>query len=476
MKRFFEIIALILALHIDAFTYSTSAVTPEIFIKAVNPGYTVDGQANVGEFIELGRAPGATTPFSLAGFVLSYTNSSGNSVILEEFPEWSWMTGESILLRLASSPESELADLTYEKTLALKAGPLMLTKDETIYDRVCWNGKAGCMTEFKSTSPTTLVRDLETNEFSHQPTYTPSFDTFTPGYQIIPPEPEPVPEPVSEPEPESTPEPELEPTPEPTPEPESPPAEDPIQPQCIGLEFSEIYTYYESDRSEQFIELYNAGSETINLDGCQIKYKSKFYPLTGTVAPGDFYVREASDFTLTKNPVRSNLIEIIDVDGSVAASLTYPTGQKKATAFAKFEDGEFKTTYSVTPGAANVYQKYRSCEEGKVINEATGNCVKVTAAKAATTTTKTCAEGQYLNPLTGRCNKIKTNTGADYAITSTSEPTNEKASFIAITAVISVAAVGLVFLVFEFRFEIKKFCGKVFQRVLRTPRRDFGRH
>ena len=458
MKRFFKIAVFIITLNIHAFSHQTFATVPEIYIKAINPGYTIDGQANVGEFIELGRAPGATTPFSLAGFVLSYTNSSGNSVILEEFPEWSWMTGESILLRLASSPESGLADLTYEKTLALKAGPLMLTKDETIYDRVCWNGKAGCLTEFKSANPTTLVRDLETNEFTHQTTYSPQYDMLAPGYQIIPPEPEPVTDP--------------DPTPEvPLDEPDS------VQPKCAGIEFSEIYTYYESDQSEQFIELYNSSPEAIDLEGCQIKYKSKFYPLIGTVEPGNYYVREASDFTLTKNPVRSNLIEIVDADGSVAASLTYPTGQKKATSYAKFEDGEFKTTYDVTPGAANIYQKYRSCEEGKVINEATGNCVKAATAKAATSTTKTCAEGQYLNPLTGRCNKIKTNTGADYAITSTSEPiNNEKANFIAITAVISVAVLGLAFLIFEFRFEIKKFCGKVFQRVLRTPRRDFGHH
>ena len=45
---------------------------PEIYIKAVNPGYTIDGTQNVGEMIEIGRK-NSDTPTSLAGMTLSYT-------------------------------------------------------------------------------------------------------------------------------------------------------------------------------------------------------------------------------------------------------------------------------------------------------------------------------------------------------------------------------------------------------------------
>ena len=96
-------------------------VLPELYIKAVNPGYTVDGVGNVGEFIEISRKP-SDSSLSLAGTAVSYTNSSGNSSIIFQFPENSWMTGETLLLRLASSPGAELAAANYTKTLAFKAG------------------------------------------------------------------------------------------------------------------------------------------------------------------------------------------------------------------------------------------------------------------------------------------------------------------------------------------------------------------
>ncbi len=442
-----------------AFEESTEPfLLPEVYIKAINPGYTIDGEANVGEFIELGKSPDSPS-LSLAGFVLSYTNSSGNSVILYEFPEGSWMTGESILLRLASSSGSELANLTYSKTLALKAGPLMLTSGETIIDSVCWNSKENCLAEFKSSNPTTLVRDAETNGFLHLETYEPVYGLG--NYQID----------LLDPEPETTPEPEpadfeLIPKSEPEPAP---------APHCGGLEFSEIYTYYESDQSEQFIEFYNPTKESIVLDGCEIKYKNKFYPLVGTVAPEGYFVRELLDFALTKNPIRSNLIEVIDEDGSVAASLTYPTGQKKATSYARIGE-EYQTTYNITPGAANIYQKYRNCEEGKVINEKTGNCVKETTTKTTAAATKTCPEGKYLNPLTGRCKIIENNTGAEYPTAlSLSDDEPKTTNFTALYAVLGIIALALGLIIFEFRFEIKKLFGKVFQRVRQIPRHGFDR-
>ena len=51
-----------------------------------------------------------------------------------EFPENSFLTGESILLRLASSPENELAAMNYTKTLAFRAG-LTIIRGEEVVDR-----------------------------------------------------------------------------------------------------------------------------------------------------------------------------------------------------------------------------------------------------------------------------------------------------------------------------------------------------
>ena len=224
---------------------------PDLYIRAINPGYTVDGKNNVGEMIEIARR-NSDTPISLAGATVGYTNSSGNRTVLFEFPENSWMAGESILLRLASSPESELAAINYTKTLAFKAG-LNLSLNGEVVDEVCWSGGEGCYSEFKSGSLMTLARNLATGEFELMSGYQPLCDKE--AYFVK----------NSEEESEKV-------------------------SQCKGLVFSEILSYYEVLMSEQFIELYNLNSEQILLDGCKIRYKNKNYILSGIVRPEEYYL------------------------------------------------------------------------------------------------------------------------------------------------------------------------------------------
>ena len=221
---------------------------PEIYIKAANPGYTIDGQSNVGEIIEIGKT--SDHSFSLAGTIISYTNSSGKSYTLFEFPEHSWFDGETILLRLASSPGAELASVNYTKTLAM-SGKLTIQQNEKLLDQICWTGKDDCYKEFKSASPTTLVRNLETNEFAHLEEYVPNYDDKS--YRVEEP--------------------------------------DDIRPksQCKGLVFSEILSYYDTSKTEQFIELHNSNSEQVLMTGCTIRYKNKLYPLEGIIKPDEYY-------------------------------------------------------------------------------------------------------------------------------------------------------------------------------------------
>lgn len=423
---------------------------PELYIQAVNPGYTKEGKSNVGELIEIVRT-NSDAPMSLAGITVRYTTSSGSDSTLFEFPENSYMTGESILLRLASSPDSELANINYTKTLAMKAS-LALVKGEEVLDELCWTGKMGCYKEFVSTKPTYLVRNLETGEFEHIEQYEVKYDEGS--YKV-----------------------------EQEKEEEGYGAE---VGHCQKLEFSEILSYYETLKREQFIELYNGGSEQILLDGCQIKYKNKNYVLTGILKPEEYFVYYPTEFALTKNPTNSNTLEIVDVNGKVVDTLIYPNGQRKGTAYAWIGyDGSgkklWKVTYAPTPGAPNNYQEYKTCEEGKVINEVTGNCVKTTVV-----TEKTCPAGQYLNPLTGRCRKFETqeekkckegyylnpetgrckrvveNNGADYSLEP--EKYEESSSFVGLYAVIGVIIVGVAYLVYEFRFQIGRFWRKVWKK------------
>ncbi len=423
---------------------------PELFIKAVNPGYTIDGKSNVGEMIEIGRK-NSDTLVSLAGIKISYTNSSGNASILAEFPEHSSMAGETFLLRYASSPDSELAAMMYSKTLAFSAGPLTIMRGDEVIDSVCWTGKDGCYKPFKSAEPTVLVRNLETNEFEHLSQYEPQYDAGS--YKVEDVAMDEVEQKVS---------------------------------QCRGVVFSEILSYYETLKSEQFIELHNSKAEQVLLDGCQIKYKNKLYPLNGIIKADGYFVRWLEDFSLTKNPSSSNVIELVDTDGMVIDKLEYYNGQRKGASYAFVgydEKGEeiWKVTYAPTPGEANNYQEYRTCEEGKVINEKTGNCVKIT-----TIAEKVCGEGQFLNILTGRCKKITSdssateckegyyrnpetgrckketnNDGADYALVP--ETYEEKSSFVAVWAIVGVAIVGVGVAIWEFRREILKLIYKVFR-------------
>ena len=425
-------------------------VVPELYIKAINPGYVVDGKSNVGEMIEIGRKS-SDDLISLAGVTVRYTNSSGNTSLLLEFPENSFIVGETVLLRLASSPGSELANLNYSKTLAMKGGIALYRGDELL-DTVCWTGKDECYKEFMSSHPTTLVRNMSTGDYEH-------FDEYIPSY-------------VSE-----------------WYKAESAKEEEgygSVASQCRELKFSELLSYYETSKSEQFIELYNTGAEQILLDGCQIRYKNKNYGLSGIVKSDEYFVYYPTEFSLTKNPVNGNVLELVDVDGSKVDSIMYPNGQRKGTSYAWIgydEKGEmiWKVTYAPTPGAPNNYQEFKTCEVGKVLNEVTGNCVKVTSVttkicpagqylniltgrckKYTVASEKKCKEGYYLNEETGRCRKIVENNSADYSLQP--EEYEEKSSFVALYVVLGVIGVGLVYLVYEFRREIVKLWRKVWIR------------
>lgn len=439
-----------------------------IIIKAINPGYKIDGISDVGELIELQNL--SDVPLSLAGFSLRYANSSGKEVTIFEFAEGSLMTGENLLLRYYNKKLSAQvpADAYYETSLAMTAGPLELVAEGIVIDTVCWTGKTGCAKAFKSTTPTTLVRDLASGDFVHQDSYGPIFDSSNPSYYA----------PFEEDE-------------------EDPDGAEEIlgAPQCFDLEFTEILSYYDLDQSEQFIELHNPSAAEVILDGCQLRYKKKTYPLSGSIASdGYFAFYPGEQFSLTKNPSSSISIELIDADGAVVEEISYPKGQKKATSYALVYDLDGKETWSIsyipTPGAANIYQPTKVCEAGKVINPLTGNCVKASSVGSSLTV---CPEGKYLNPLTGRCKSLTSSTstpkpcaegyernpetnrcrkitsandGADYALVPSTRSDNKV--FIAFGIVALLVSAGVIYIILQYRREIARAVRKIHQRFNRV--------
>lgn len=384
------------------------AFESNLIIKAFNPGYTDEINYEVGEFIELYNLTNA--PLALAGYQLVYTGSGKPNTIFT-FPEESFLTGKHLLLRFDKTPEKDF-DISYKMGkygMSQENGKLELLYNgvKEPVDQVCWTitkDPGQCIQRPKDKGET-IVRNLKQGTFEKiTPTEyeTPTIDPDYPN--LILPSASDV---------------------------EEPPKVDDELPasQCLGLEFSELLTYYTEDKTEQFIELFNPMDEKIVLDGCKISFKNKLYTLTGEVPSGGYYAyHQSAQFALTKNPTNPLALTLIDVNGEVLDEIAYTKGQKSLTSLAKFidADGEesWRITYAITPGQENIYQKFRNCEEGKIINEATGNCIKAPEsddeeeeekAEPAEKTLAPCPAGKYRNPLTGRCKNIETTTTATLA-------------------------------------------------------------
>ena len=76
-----------------------------------------------------------------------------------------------------------------------------------------------------------------------------------------------------------------------------------------------------------------------------------------------------------------------------------------------------------------------------------------------------CKAGYYRDPNTNRCRKLKENNGADYEL----EPQKytEQSSFVALYAVLGVAVVGGVYLIYEFRHDIARRWGDLARKIRR---------
>lgn len=435
----------------------------DLKLKSFNPGYS-----DIGEYLELSLVADKNNPISLAGLSVIYTTSSGKEYTVFDFPEGYEMVGESLLMRLQSSNEvmeaddsHEVADLVYTRNMAQTKGQIRLAFEEKTIDLLCWGLEGDdCFPGFNSKKPTVLVRDFSAEEveeaFKHVPVadYMPKYDPLSPGLFVF----------------------------------ELP--EEKIEPKCREIEFSEILTYFENSRNEQFIELYNRGDEIVELLGCNLRYKNKLYRLSGKVNAKSlrvFYPDSEWGLQLTKNPTSMNLIEIVDVDGEIDDSLSYSTGQRKGVSLAMIGylgDGRenWVQTYHVTPGRENVYQQYKTCPADKRLNLETGNCVSevnlsTTLAACpegkyrnpltgrcksyATTVSaelKPCAEGYERNPATGRCRKIAKNDGAEFPITE--DEFEEKREFVALWAIIVVIITGTAYIIYQYKDEIKTKLGR----------------
>ena len=301
-KIIFTIIGIIASLA----TFCVPAFADEsfenhLFFRAVNAGYKDDASSQNYDFFELYRD--IEQPIELSQYRVQYYNSSDKLADEFSFGEASILQHDSAVFGYGKSPQFVDLPAQYLYTfsssgLASTAGRLRLVFDDEVVDEICW-GKLTCDNHAEKFATggeenMTAIRCVDDeceSEFLYEKYY-PSIDIDA----VVIPEPE-VPEIAS----------------------------------CAGLKITELYSYYENDASEQFIEIINTSPESIALEACLIRFKNKDYPLQGSIAPNEYYL--AKDIPLTKNPSSSLTVELIDGNG-VVDSINYDHGQKRGTSVA----------------------------------------------------------------------------------------------------------------------------------------------
>lgn len=270
--------------------------------SAVNAGYKTDESSQNYDFFELYR-PSDGKPHSLADYRIAYTNSSGNSAGEFTFGAYDYLVSDYLVLGFKSSPQYQAADAKYlynfsSSGLASTAGKLELFYQDELIDELCW-GKITCAKQF----PKFATSESDNQSIILLPDVELHFAEIDPEAII-----------------------------------EIPPDLPPL-PSCPGLVITEIYSYYQEDSSEQFVELYNSTAEDVVLDNCRLNYKKKSFPLSGTLGPGQYYAFQDDDLLLTKNPTKDIMLSIIDANDETITTATYGKKQKRGTSFALFDSG-----------------------------------------------------------------------------------------------------------------------------------------
>ena len=233
---------------------------------AVNAGYKDDGSAQNYDFIELERI--VEDYLELSSFRIIYTNSAGNVSGEISFAENMRMLGNRLVLGASVSPQYSSADGSYylydfgSSGLASTAGMLELYYGEDKIDEICW-GKLECDNSYAKFA-TKFEDNYSLKRCSNECLDGVDFvaEKYYPDINF-----ESIAELPSDGEPEVV----------------------PVSPSCNGVKITEVYSYYQANASEQFIELYNPTDVPILLDSCRVAYKNNIYPLIGELAPGDYY-------------------------------------------------------------------------------------------------------------------------------------------------------------------------------------------
>lgn len=173
---------------------------------------------------------------------------------------------------------------------------------------------------------------------------------------------------------------------------------------CSGTVLSEIGANLDNDR--QFVELYNYSAQPVDLTGCQLqtnRSNTKSYTLgSQSLASGGYLTVFIQNTELTLTKTTSGTVYFLSSDGLTEVDVRSYANLADNTSWAWFGPGDWRQTYTPTPGSENMWQQFLPCPAGQERNPDTGRCrsTVVTAPLAS------CEEGHERNPETNRCRAI----------------------------------------------------------------------
>lgn len=302
--KYFASFGIALAAMLACPVFASESESPPLYFSAVNAGYKDDLSSQNYDFFELAKV--VSDDLDLSPFKIQYYNSSDNLAGELEFSEPTILRGDSAVFGFSKSPQYQDLETRYlynfgSSGLASTAGRLRIVQGEKIIDEICW-GKLTCEQQLPKFA--TKQEDNRTSVICH----TDCLESFALEEYYL----DVNPNAIFIPEPEPS-----------------------VVPSCAGLKITELYSYYEENSSEQFIELYNSNGYDQELSACTLRYKNKNYPLIGTLAANSYTI--VQDILLTKDPSSALVVELFDANG-VVDSLTYSHGQKRGASFATIDD------------------------------------------------------------------------------------------------------------------------------------------
>lgn len=172
---------------------------------------------------------------------------------------------------------------------------------------------------------------------------------------------------------------------------------------CEGVVISEIAA--NQPTADQFIELYNASAAPVTLDGCLLqtnRSSSAQFLLSGTLSPAGYMSVPVSSTNLTLSKTTNGTVYLVSSDQQTDVDTRAYNTVAEGASWAWFGGDDWRQTFTVSPGSANVWQEFLPCEAGYERNAETGRCRKI----AEPASPSECEAGTYRNPETGRCRSV----------------------------------------------------------------------